>query len=246
MLSSAPLAERSHSGLVRRFAKPLKGVSSSEGSNPSLSATAVAHVPVAQWIERQVADLKVGGSSPLGHATQLGHTRQMDRSVRRLYPDWPQYAQRLRDAVKDLSADQLALRAGPEHAPIWALAAHVAGTRVFWLCGVFEQPGADATPFPEPMTGIGWEDDEAHPRNAQELVTALDSTWRVIADCLGRWTVDDLELTATRRRNGVEQVHTRASVLNRLFSHEAFHGGEISQLLGLNHLPPIDLWVSPT
>ena len=68
MLSSAPLAERSHSGLVRRFAKPLKGVSSSEGSNPSLSAIAVAHVPVAQWIERQVADLKVGGSSPLGHA----------------------------------------------------------------------------------------------------------------------------------------------------------------------------------
>ena len=69
MLSSAPLAERSHSGLVRRFAKPLKGVSSSEGSNPSLSAIAVSRVPVAQWIERQVADLKVGGSSPLGHAS---------------------------------------------------------------------------------------------------------------------------------------------------------------------------------
>ena len=68
MLSSAAAWERSHSGLVRRFAKPLKGVSSSEGSNPSLSATIVAHVPVAQWIERQVADLKVGGSSPLGHA----------------------------------------------------------------------------------------------------------------------------------------------------------------------------------
>ena len=68
MLSSAPLAERSHSGLVRRFAKPLKGVSSSEGSNPSLSAIAVAHVPVAQWIERQVADLKVVGSSPAGRA----------------------------------------------------------------------------------------------------------------------------------------------------------------------------------
>ena len=39
MLSSAAFPERSHSGLVRRFAKPLKGVSSSEGSNPSLSAT---------------------------------------------------------------------------------------------------------------------------------------------------------------------------------------------------------------
>jgi hypothetical protein len=76
MLSSAPLAERSHSGLVRRFAKPLKGVSSSEGSNPSLSATPVAHVPVAQWIERQVADLKVGGSSPLGHAIPTASCRE--------------------------------------------------------------------------------------------------------------------------------------------------------------------------
>ena len=45
MLSSAPLAERSHSGLVRRFAKPLKGVSSSEGSNPSLSAMALHTCP---------------------------------------------------------------------------------------------------------------------------------------------------------------------------------------------------------
>jgi uncharacterized damage-inducible protein DinB len=127
--------------------------------------------------------------------------------------------------------------------PIWALAAHVAGTRVFWLCGVFEQPGAETTPFPEPMTGIGWEDDPDHPRSGPELVTALDSSWRVIAGCLERWTVDELPLTATRRRDGVEQVHTRASVLNRLFSHDAFHAGEISQLLGLHGLPPIDLWV---
>ena len=39
--------------------------------------------------------------------------------------------------------------------------------------------------------------------------------------------------------------HTRASVLNRLFSHDAFHAGEISQLLGLHHLPEIDLWRRP-
>ncbi len=50
---------------MRRFAKPLSGVTCSEGSNPSLSASA----PVAQWIERQVADLKVVGSSPAGRAT---------------------------------------------------------------------------------------------------------------------------------------------------------------------------------
>src|ERR1041385_3284600 len=81
--------ERSHRGLVRRFAKPLSGVTCFEGSNPSLSARYVLgpmasrssaldlgertvppaggcrpslhSAPVAQRIERQVADLKVVG-----------------------------------------------------------------------------------------------------------------------------------------------------------------------------------------
>jgi hypothetical protein len=37
-------------------------------------------------------------------------------------------------------------------------------------------------------------------------------------------------------------MHTRRSILLRLLSHDAFHSGEISQLLGANGLPPIDLW----
>ena len=160
-----------------------------------------------------------------------------------LYPDWNQHAERLRDGVVGLSAEQLAIRAGPEHAPIWALAAHVAGTRAYWLCGVFEEPGADRTPWTNPLIDDGWEDDESHPRSGAELRWALDSTWDVIASCLERWPIDELERTATRLRpDGMRQVHTRASILNRLFTHEAFHAGDISQLLGLHHLEPIDLW----
>jgi DinB superfamily len=172
----------------------------------------------------------------------------MDDPVASLYPDWPQYAARIRDAVKHLTEDQLALRAGPEHAPIWALAAHVAGTRVYWLCGVFQQPGADRTPFTEPLSDTGWEDDLAHPRAGDELGWALDSSWDVVRDCLERWSISDVDATATRIRDGVAQRHSRASVLNRICSHDAFHAGEISQLLGLHRLPPIDLWApqSPT
>ncbi len=72
-LTGSPNAERSHRGLVRRFAKPLSGVTCSEGSNPSLSASSCA--PVAQWIERQVADLKAVSSSLAGRATssRLAH-----------------------------------------------------------------------------------------------------------------------------------------------------------------------------
>jgi hypothetical protein len=166
----------------------------------------------------------------------------MTQRVAEIFPDWPQYATRLRDGVAGLSADQLAIRAGPEHDPIWALTAHAAGARVYWLCGVFEQPGADRTPFTEPLTGLGWEDEPDHPRSGDELARALDSTWEVVRDCLDRWTIADLALTATRDWGDVRQVHTRASVLNRLFSHDAFHVGEISQLLGLHGLTPIDIW----
>jgi hypothetical protein len=68
-----------------------------------------------------------------------------------------------------------------------------------------------------------------------------------VGDCLERWSTDELDRTATRvRADGTKQLHSRASVLNRLCSHDAFHAGEISQLLGRHGLPPIDLWVRQT
>jgi uncharacterized damage-inducible protein DinB len=163
----------------------------------------------------------------------------------RLYPDWPQHASRISDAIRGLAAEQLALRASPEHLPIWGLAAHVAGARAYWLCGVLGEPGADATPFTDPLAELGWEDDETHPRTADELAWALESTWAVIAGCLERWTTAMLDDPFERRYGDVVQVHTRASVLNRLFTHDAYHAGEISQLLGVNGLPAIDLWRRP-
>jgi len=162
--------------------------------------------------------------------------------VAALYPDWPQYNARIRDAVRGLSEDQLGLRAGPGQAPVWALAAHVAGARAFWLCGWLGEPGAERTPFPEPSTGEGWEDDEDHPRSGEELAWALDSTFEIVAACLARWTPDDLAVGVSHLVGGTERTHTRASILNRLCSHDAFHAGEISQLLGLHGAGEIDLW----
>ena len=45
-----------------------------------------------------------------------------------------------------------------------------------------------------------------------------------------------------RDYGGQEQVHSRASILQRLFSHDAYHCGELSQTLGIHGLPQIDLW----
>ena len=164
------------------------------------------------------------------------------RSIRHVYADWTQYRERLVDGVRHLTQDQLGLSAGPEHAPIWALAAHCAGTRVYWLCGVLGEPGAATTPFPDALSGYGWEDEPDHPRSAAELVMALDTTDAIIERCLDTWTMDMLEVEFERPGATVPQLHTRRSVLMRLISHDAYHSGEISQLLGTHGLPAIDLW----
>ena len=162
-------------------------------------------------------------------------------SLRPFYDRWPQYNRRLRDVVAPMTDAQLAIRPSPERWPIWATVAHTAGMRVYWLCHVFGEPGAETTPFVDAAT-TGWEDDLDHPRGADELVGALDSTWRLVEGCLDRWTPEMLADAFQRQYDGARQVHTRASVLQRLFSHDAYHCGELSQTLGIAGLPQIDLW----
>ena len=57
-------------------------------------------------------------------------------------------------------------------------------------------------------------------------------------------TPDMLTLEVRREYAGQVQVHSRASILQRMFSHEAYHCGELSQTLGIHGLPQIDLWAA--
>ena len=159
-----------------------------------------------------------------------------------MYGMWRQYNARLVDKIRSLSDEQLKLRARANYWPIWAIAAHTAGTRVYWLCGVFKESGAETTPFTDPLSGVGWEDDESTPRSSAEVVTALESSWAIVERCLNTWSPSMLSDEFTRERDGKIQIHTRQSVLMRLLSHDAFHSGEISEILGMHRLPEIDLW----
>ena len=162
--------------------------------------------------------------------------------VASFYDRWGQYNGRLVHAIRGLSDEQLKLRVASGKWPIWAIAAHIAGGRVYWLCGVFKESGAEDTPFTDPLSGVGWEDDESVPRGSNELVFALESSWKIIERSLERWTLPMLGEEFTREIGGKTQRHTRQSVLMRLLSHDAFHTGEISQLLSMHDLGEIDLW----
>jgi uncharacterized damage-inducible protein DinB len=163
-------------------------------------------------------------------------------SIRLFYDRWPQYNRRLTEIVGAMSDEQLAIRPAPDRLPIWATIGHTAGARTYWLCGILGEPGAEATPYPDPMSPVGWEDDLDHPRSAAELVIALHTTWAIIDRLLDHWTPEMLGEEFERFHGEQRQVHSRASILQRLLTHEAYHCGELSQTLGIAGLPQIDLW----
>jgi uncharacterized damage-inducible protein DinB len=163
-------------------------------------------------------------------------------SIRLFYDRWPQYNRRLTEVIGAMTDEQLAIQPSPERWPIWATVGHTAGTRSYWLCAVLGEPGAEATPWPDPTDGVGWEDDLDHPRSAGELVMALDTTFAIIDRLLDRWTPEMLSDEVDRVYGDQRQLHSRASILQRMFTHEAYHCGELSQTLGINDLPQIDLW----
>jgi uncharacterized damage-inducible protein DinB len=165
-------------------------------------------------------------------------------TIRLFYDRWPQYNRRLTEVVGAMTDEQLAITPGPDRWPIWATVGHTAAGRAYWLCGILGEPGAEATPWPDPLTGEGWEDDPDHPRTAAELVWALDSTFALIDHVLDSWTPEMLVEDVERRYGDAVQIHSRSSILQRMLTHDAYHCGELSQTLGIEGLPQIELWAA--
>jgi len=159
---------------------------------------------------------------------------------------WARHQARVIDVIAGLTPEQLDFRTAPHQWAVWQLAAHVAGSRAYWFHDVLgEGDPATRDLFRVDRTTVAglaledaqWEDDEDHPRSAQELVDALTRTWAIIDDCLGRWTADDLQATIVRP----SRTHHRGWVVWHVMEHDLHHGGEISQILGSNGLTGFDL-----
>lgn len=163
-------------------------------------------------------------------------------TIRPAYSQWPEYNRRLRDVVAGLTDEQLAIQPGPGRWPLWATVGHLACQRVSWLCGFAGEQGAEATPFPDALYTCPGDEDLEHVLGPAELVAALDSTFRIVEGVLDRWTIDMLPEVIRRDFGGDLWVHTRASVVQRVFSHDVYHCAELNEALGRVGLPLIDLW----
>jgi hypothetical protein len=165
-----------------------------------------------------------------------------DAIIRPAYSKWPFYQRQLRDLVATLTADQLALRSSDAGWPLWATIGHLACQRVFWLCDFAGEPGAAATRFTNAGFDCPGDDDLEHVLSADDLVEALESTFRIVGGILDRWTVASLDETLRRPDWDESWVHTRGAVVQRVFSHDVYHCADVNGTLGAAGLRQIDLW----
>jgi len=164
------------------------------------------------------------------------------RTIRPAFSKWPDYNQRLRDSVAALTEEQLALTPTAERWPMWATVGHAACQRVFWLCDFAGEPGADKTPFTNAAYNCPGDDDLENVLSAGQLAAALDSTFGIVERCLDSWTLESLDEEIRRPDFGADWVHTRGSVLQRVFSHDVWHIAELNETIGRHGLTQIDLW----
>lgn len=163
-------------------------------------------------------------------------------TIRPAFSKWPDYNRRLRDVVAALTSEQLALQPSADRWPLWATVGHAACQRVFWLCDFAGEPGAQATRFTNAGYDCPGDDDLENVLGASELVEAIDSTFAIVEGVLDGWTVDMLDEVIRKPDFGADWVHTRGSVIQRVFSHDVWHAAEVNETLARQGLPQIDLW----
>ena len=180
-------------------------------------------------------------ASPRPWTLEYGELAMHSSAIRPAYSMWPEYNRRLRDAVGGLTDEQLAIRPSAERWPIWASVGHTDCQRVFWLCDFAGEPGAETTRFTDAAHNCPGDDLVTRLR-PDELVEALDSSFRIVERCLDRWTLDMLDEEIRREDYGADWVHTRGWVIQRVFAHDISHSTELNETLGIAGLPQVDLW----
>jgi hypothetical protein len=166
----------------------------------------------------------------------------MNAPIRPAYSDWPRYNRRLRDAVAGMTDEQLGMRPSPDRWPLWATIGHLACQRVSGLCGYAGEPGADTTPFPNALYACPGDEYLEPVMSAEQLVEALDSTFRIVESVLDRWTWDMLSEDIRQTFGEHEWVKPRGSIIQGSFAHDVYHIAELNEALGIAGLPQIDPW----
>lgn len=151
-------------------------------------------------------------------------------SLAPFYEGWESYNRLLIAVVAPLTPDHLALRVAPGQRTVAEIVGHIVSSRAWW----FHQRMGEGEPHLAAY--YAWDDDNPPTLNAAQLEQGLETTWRLIADCLERWTPADLGATFSSD----QRERTRQWIIWHVIEHDLSHGGELSLTLGAHGLPGLD------
>jgi uncharacterized damage-inducible protein DinB len=158
----------------------------------------------------------------------------MTMSLTPFFAGWDIHQQRIVKMIAPLTREQLLLRSAPHMWHVSILAAHIIGARAFWFHEIMHEGP------PEIAGWSGLDDVDESARTVERLVQGLNETWAMIAAALDRYTPADLDAPFERVYPTEVRIFTRQSIIMRILTHDAHHGGEISQILGMHGVTGID------
>lgn len=152
-----------------------------------------------------------------------------------IYENWRGYQDKLRACILPLTNEQLLVQPAPGMWPLGQILQHIISVRAGWFSGTLQDENEAMTEY------MAWGQYDSPARSAVELVRGLDDTWAFIETRLQRWTPDDCAMTFPDEWDGQVYKVSRSWVIYHVMEHDIHHGGEVSLILGMNGLRPLNL-----
>jgi hypothetical protein len=144
----------------------------------------------------------------------------------RAFESWHDYQEALTRAIAPLTDEQLQRRLLPGLRTPGEIAEHIVFGRALHVHRTLGEEAAELRPL------LRWDDADAPPHTAAEILHGLELTWRFITVWLMRGAATDALPE--------EQIPLLQTVWG-LLDHDLPHAGELSLLLGADGLPGVEL-----
>jgi uncharacterized damage-inducible protein DinB len=152
-----------------------------------------------------------------------------------IYENWRGYNKRLQKCITPLTNKQFLLQPAPQMWPLGQIVQHIISVRAGWFSGTLQEND-------KAMEGyMLWVKHNSPRRSAFELVRGLEETWAFIESRLQHWTPADGAVTFPDEMEGQIVEVSRSWVIYHVLEHDLHHGSEISLILGMNGLQPLDI-----
>ena len=173
-----------------------------------------------------------------------------DTPLAHIFAGWEGHQTSLVNAVASLTAGQLAFQPTPDTFPphlagrptprlrsVGETVRHLALGRIDWFLRMNppggEQIAALVPAWEHDAHGNRYVDEAKIAMTADDLVTWLERSWRLIEQTLERWTVGDLAETYRHTYHGTTYLVSRQWTIWRILAHDLHHGGALALMLGM-------------